>query len=101
MLDPVTVSPLRQRMIEGITIRRFGEHTQREYVRQVRGFTAFLGLPPDRVEPEGLRRYQIHLGLARRRLRADEPGLHGAAVLLPRHVGPDWLRRAHGADPDA
>ena len=44
-----------------MTIRRFGEHTQRDYVRQVRAFTAFLGLPPDRAEPEDLRRYQLHL----------------------------------------
>ena len=48
MIDAVTVTPLRQRMIEDMTIRRFGEHTQRDYVRQVREFTAFLGLPPDR-----------------------------------------------------
>ena len=31
MIDPVTVSPLRQRMIEDMTIRQFGEHTQRDY----------------------------------------------------------------------
>ncbi len=36
-------SPLRRRMIEDMTIRQFGEHTQRDYVRQVREFTAFLG----------------------------------------------------------
>ncbi|MFC5394001.1 phage integrase N-terminal SAM-like domain-containing protein [Bosea vestrisii] len=61
MNDPVTVSPLRWRMIEDMTIRRFGEHTQRDHVRQVREFTAFLGLPPDRAEPEDLRCYQLHL----------------------------------------
>uniref|UniRef100_UPI003F731231 phage integrase N-terminal SAM-like domain-containing protein n=1 Tax=Bosea sp. (in: a-proteobacteria) TaxID=1871050 RepID=UPI003F731231 len=61
MIDAVTVTPLRQRMIEDMTIRRFGEHTQRDYVRQVREFTAFLSLPPDRAEPEDLRRYQLHL----------------------------------------
>ncbi len=36
-------SPLRRRMIEDMTIRQFGEHTKRDYVRQVREFTAFLG----------------------------------------------------------
>lgn len=61
MIDAVTVSPLRRRMIEDMTIRRFGAHTQRDYVRQVREFTAFLGLSPDRAEPEDLRRYQLHL----------------------------------------
>lgn len=55
------ISPLRQRMIEDMTIRRFDEHTQRDYVRQVAEFTAFLGRAPDQVEPEDLRRYQLHL----------------------------------------
>ena len=30
------ISPLRQRMIEDMTIRQFGDHTQRDYIRQVR-----------------------------------------------------------------
>jgi hypothetical protein len=37
------ISPLRQRMIDDMTARRFGEDTQRDYVRHVRNFTAFLG----------------------------------------------------------
>lgn len=48
-------------MIENTTIRRFGEHTQRDYVRPVRDFTAFIGLPPDRAETEDLWRYQLHM----------------------------------------
>jgi integrase/recombinase XerD len=60
-MSPDAISPLRRRMIEDMTIRRFGAHTQRDYVRQVREFTAFLRLPPDRAEPEDLRRYQLHL----------------------------------------
>jgi hypothetical protein len=60
-MSPDAISPLRQRMIEDMTIRQFGGHTQRDYVRQVREFTAFLGRPPDRAEPEDLRRYQLHL----------------------------------------
>ena len=35
------ISPLRRRMIEDMAIRQFGEHTQRDYIRQVRAFTAF------------------------------------------------------------
>jgi integrase/recombinase XerD len=41
--DRPAVSPLRRRMIEDMTIRQFGEHTKRDYVRQVREFAAFLG----------------------------------------------------------
>ena len=35
------VSPLRRRMFEDMTIRQFGEHTKKDYIRQVREFTAF------------------------------------------------------------
>jgi site-specific recombinase XerD len=60
-MSPEAVSPLRRRMIEDMTIRQFGEHTQRAYIRQVRAFTAFLGRSPDQAEPEDLRRYQLHM----------------------------------------
>ena len=55
------ISPLRQRMIDDMTARRFGEDTQRDYVRHVRNFTAFLGRSPDTATSEDLRRYQLHL----------------------------------------
>src|SRR5271170_4874728 len=55
------ISPLRQRMIEDMTIRQLGAKTQHDYVRVVRDFTAFLGRSPDLGEPEDLRRYQLHL----------------------------------------
>jgi hypothetical protein len=41
------ISPLPRRMIEDMTIRHFGEHTRRDYIGQVREFTAFLGRSPD------------------------------------------------------
>ena len=55
------ISPLRQRMLDDMTARRFGEDTQRDYVRHVRNFTAFLGRSPDTATSEDLRRYQLHL----------------------------------------
>ena len=60
-MSPEAVSPLRRRMIEDRTIRQFGDKTKRDYIRQVREFTAFLGRSPDRAEPEDLRRYQLRL----------------------------------------
>jgi site-specific recombinase XerD len=48
-------------MIEDMTIRQLGEHTKRDYVRQVRQFTAFLGRSPDQAEQEDLRRYQLYM----------------------------------------
>jgi integrase/recombinase XerD len=37
------VSPLRQRMIEDMTMRNFAPRTQEGYIRAVRAFAAFLG----------------------------------------------------------
>ncbi len=60
-MTPEAISPLRQRMIEDMSIRQFGEKTRCDYIRQVCEFAAFLGRSPDRAEPEDLRRYQLHL----------------------------------------
>lgn len=36
------ISPLRQRMIDDIRMRKFGDKTQLDYVRAVRNFTKYL-----------------------------------------------------------
>src|SRR5438128_7586788 len=55
------VSPLRRRMIEDMTIRKFAPRTQEGYIRAVKGFSAFLGASPDGASFEDLRRYRLHL----------------------------------------
>ena len=55
------ISPLRQRVIDDMTARRFSEDTKRDYVRNVRNFTAFLGRSPDTATSDDLRRFQLHL----------------------------------------
>src|SRR3954447_22617345 len=55
------VSPLRRRMIEDMTIRKFAPRTQEGYIRAVKSFSAFFGASPDRASFEDLRRYQLHL----------------------------------------
>jgi integrase/recombinase XerD len=55
------VSPLRQRMIDDMTARRFKEKVQKDYVRHVRTFAAFLGRSPDTATSEDLRRFQLHM----------------------------------------
>ena len=55
------VSPLRRRMIEDMTIRKFVPKTQHDYVQRVKNFTAFLGRSPDTATFEDVRRYQLHL----------------------------------------
>ena len=42
-----TISPLRRRMIEDMTVRKFVEKTQKDYIRHVKGLTAFIGRSPD------------------------------------------------------
>ena len=55
------ISPLRRRMIEDMSIRKFAPKTQSSYIRAVRNFTVFLGRSPDRASTEDMRRYQLHL----------------------------------------
>src|SRR5512144_2170210 len=54
------ISPLRQRMIEDMSVRNFVEKTRNDYIRHVRTFTAFLGRSPDTAAAEDLRRFQLH-----------------------------------------
>lgn len=54
-------SPLRRRMIEDMTVRKFVEKTQKDYIRHVKDLTGFLGRSPDTATAEDLRRYQLHL----------------------------------------
>ena len=60
MLDK-PISPLRQRMIDDMTARRFKEKVQKDYVRHVRNFAAFLGRSPDTATSEDVRLFQLHM----------------------------------------
>jgi len=55
------ISPLRQRMIEDMTVRSFDPRTQSHYIRAVKKLAAFLGRSPDTANTEDLRRFQFHL----------------------------------------
>lgn len=56
-----SVSPLRQRLIDDMTIRHFAPRTQQAYIRAIRRFSAFLGASPDQAGSEDVRRYQLFL----------------------------------------
>ena len=56
-----TISPLRQRMIDDMTLRKLGPRTQTAYIRAVKNFTRFFGQSPDAATAEDLRRYQLYL----------------------------------------
>jgi integrase/recombinase XerD len=53
------ISPLRQRMIDDMNVRRFSRETQRNYVRDVGRSATFLGRWPDTATPDDVRQFQI------------------------------------------
>src|ERR1700752_2846362 len=54
------VSALRQRMLEDMAMRGLRSDTQRDYVRMVRSFAAFLRQSPDAATAKDVRRFQVH-----------------------------------------
>ena len=58
----MAISPLRQRMIDDMTARHFGEKTQKDYIRCVKNLAAFIGRPPETATVEDLRLFRLHLG---------------------------------------
>ena len=82
------ISPLRQRMIDDMRARRFSEDTQRDYVRNVRNFAAFLDQSPDTATKEDLRRFQLHMAQ-----QQISPGSINAAIAALRFFFTATLER--------
>jgi integrase/recombinase XerD len=57
----VQVTPLRQRMIDDMTIRNMSPLTQKSYVRAVKNFSKHFGKSPDKLTFEHVREYQLSL----------------------------------------
>ena len=77
-ISPQSISPLRARMIEDMTVRGFKEDTRRDYVRHVRAFAAFIGRSPDTATAEELRRFQLH----QTQSGLQPPSINGAVSAL-------------------
>ncbi len=58
---PKSISPLRQRMLEDMTMRKLKPKTQASYLRAVKNFAQYFGRSPQFATAEDLRRYQLHL----------------------------------------
>jgi len=56
-----SISPLRRRMIEDMSVRHFASKTQHDYIRAVVNLARFIGRSPDTATNEDLRRFQLHL----------------------------------------
>jgi integrase/recombinase XerD len=50
-MSKTPISPLRTRMIEDMSVRKFGEKTQNDYIRHVKTFSTFLGRSPTTATP--------------------------------------------------
>ena len=55
------ISPLRQRMIEDMSMRKLKPKTQSGYIRWVKRLGEFLGRSPATATAEDLRRFQLHV----------------------------------------
>ena len=55
------ITPLRQRMIEDMTIRNLSATTQASYIHWVKSFALHFGRSPDQATSEDVRAFQLHL----------------------------------------
>lgn len=55
------MTPLRRRLIEDLQLRNYSPHTVKGYVRAVERLARFYGRSPDRITPEEIRTFQLHL----------------------------------------
>ena len=72
------ISPLRQRMLEDMSLRGFTPDTQRDYIRAVKKLAAFLGRSPDTATAEDLRAFQLHLTAT----GVQPPTINGTVTVL-------------------
>jgi hypothetical protein len=72
-MSDTSIGPLRQRTIEDMTVRKFGEATQRNYIRAVETLSEFLGRGPNRALRPQLHFAKSRLACVYRRLFMSLP----------------------------
>jgi site-specific recombinase XerD len=55
------MTPLRRRMIEDMQVRNLAPQTQRSYLQQISQFARHFSKSPERLGPDDIRTYQMHL----------------------------------------
>ena len=55
------ITPLRQRMIDDMTMRNMTRSTQYVYTQAVANFARYHGRSPDQLDLEDVRDYRLHL----------------------------------------
>ena len=99
-------TPLRQRMIDDMRLRKLAPKTQSAYLLHVRRLAAFLHRPPDTATGEDLRRFQLHMveqGFTLSTLNVTIAGLKFFFEVrpAPRTDGQDASRAGPPASPSA
>ena len=73
-----TISPLRQRMIDDMSLRKMQPRTQQAYIRAVKKLAGFLDRSPRTATAEDLRQFQLHMagnGVSSKTINATITGL--------------------------
>ncbi len=80
----MSISPLRQRMIDDMTARHFGEKSQKDYIRCVKNLALFIGRSPDTATLDTDPQSREHSGLqpVRPGGQAARPRLAGSSLYL-------------------
>lgn len=55
------MTPLRQRMLEDMSVRNLAENTQLSYQQQISAYARHFGCSPEVLGPEDVRTYQVYL----------------------------------------
>ena len=88
------MTSLRQRMLEDMSIRNLAENTQLSYLQQVSSYARHFKRSPERLGPEEVRAYQVHL-IEDRKL---SPGSIGIATSALRFLYKVTLKQAWTPD---
>ncbi len=88
------MTSLRQRMLEDMSIRNLAENTQISYLQQVSSYARHFKRSPERLGPEEVRAYQVHL-IEDRKL---SPGSIGIATSALRFLYKVTLKQAWTPD---
>ena len=94
------ISPLRQRMIEDMTIRNLSPATQRSYIHAVKRYSLYFGRSPDLLGLDMSGRIRCILSRGHR-LGDVEPGRVRLALFLRRNACARRSPRAHSLCPPA
>lgn len=73
------MTPLRQRMIEDMTLRGLAPTTQRSYIHYVAEFAKFYNTSPEKLDLEAVRQYELYL-LHEKKLSAESINTFVSAI---------------------